>query len=306
MRHGHDRNRWSGSRPRAAAGRASPSLSSRSPWAGAECSRPIQSPGKRLTSAASPKASNSLGLALRMCVGRRSRLPVPAFTARSREAATGGRVGMAGAIPMLSVSVHHTGDVCSTFVEVLPRTRGFTDRRPRVVCAGRGSSAHARVHRSSRGTTATRSRFFRARAGSPWPWLNCVGLFSVLPRTRGFTPDASPDHAGHGGSSAHARVHRRRRKSMPGMAGFFRARAGSPTSTKGRGVQYPGGSSAHARVHRRCCRPGAGPGRSFAHARVHRALLQASRARYWLFRARAGSSYDVVSDQVLRPDDGYR
>ena len=114
------------------------------------------------------------------------------------------------------------------------------------------------------------------------------GSRAALPRTRGFTEDLLLLAVIHGGSSAHARVHRatgprsrrsfrlfRARAGSPspkssdqvGRCWLFRARAGSPLENgsmlnalealprtrgftgKAAGERHGGGSSAHARVH---------------------------------------------------------
>jgi hypothetical protein len=111
---------------------------------------------------------------------------------------------------------------------VLPRTRGFTAVHD--ACGGRshGSSAHARVHRPRKCSCRPSSRFFRARAGSPWEQFAMNAVWVVLPRACGFTER-------HGGF-------RPALGSSPRTRGFTAGRAATG--------EYHQGSSAHARVHR--------------------------------------------------------
>ena len=136
----------------------------------------------------------------------------------------------------------------------------------------RGSSAHARVHRSPAMELGTGSRFFRARAGSPTRYSACTRTPPVLPRTRGFTCQERWPVFQDAGSSAHARVHPWRSGKTSSPMRFFRARAGSPpdgtidgmgkmvlprtrgfTVLEGGRVRRNHGLSAHARVHRSIC-----------------------------------------------------
>jgi hypothetical protein len=114
-------------------------------------------------------------------------------------------------------------------------------------------------------STCSPKRFFRARAGSPPSMSTPKSVWTVLPRTRGFT--------------------RRSDSELAQVPRFFRARAGSPLiegvvpvemavlpRTRGFTVdqmlthRHRIGSSAHARVHR-TRRSGRSPSRRFFRAR---------------------------------------
>jgi hypothetical protein len=172
--------------------------------------------------------------------------------------------------------------------EVLPRTRGFTDRPQRLKKVLVGSPAHARVHRFRPRCRRHDCRFFRARAGSPRQRQQRRKQHEVLPRTRGFTGVRTGRRGDENGSPAYARVHPSCRSGAGSARWFSRVRAGSPIAS--RVVMVPRsvllrprwftdvdaghdlirwGSPAHARVHRRYCPRAPGRGRFFR-ARVHR------------------------------------
>ena len=129
-----------------------------------------------------------------------------------------------------------------------------------------------------------------------WAVRNCAGHSSkvinqffeeVLPRTRGFTGLRVGANRCSIGSSAHARVHRKKRRCISREPRFFRARAGSPRTTsirKPKGTVLPRTRGFTGREAER----GDEARGSSAHARVHRTLDHAG-GHLGFFRARAGS-----------------
>ncbi len=114
--------------------------------------------------------------------------------------------------------VHRSGSRCRSSRKRFSRARGFTGAILAVAAPVPGSPAHARVHRRNAEARARSLRLSRARAGSPQIGHFYDPTITVLPRTRGFTDPVRRLVDQPIGSSAHARVLRRRRWSVTAIA----------------------------------------------------------------------------------------
>ena len=124
-----------------------------------------------------------------------------------------------GPIAELTESIH---------TQVSPRTRGWTLKQHRHPIRAVGFPAHAGMDPTS-ATSAETSRWFpRARGDGPEIDQAAGTLLQVSPRTRGWTPFATPAGPTLEGFPAHAGMDPDKRKRWARKCGFPRARGDGP------------------------------------------------------------------------------
>ncbi len=154
---------------------------------------------------------------------------------------------------------------------VPPPTRRCTGAASSRRRSAWGSSAHAEMHPSRKGSLDGSQRFLRPRGDAPMPGTTKIDACGVPPPTRRCTRARRLDALRSAGSSAHAEMHRARARDATRGSGFLRPRGDAPlvTTRRRRARSVPPPTRRCTRAEQDACSVSQG---SSAHAEMHPSL----------------------------------